>query len=137
MASPQAGFWSSAIDKRLLGDLHQQSYQVRSERRQVMSLLKGLVVLSIAAIGCAGTQARSKSVVTLEQDPPADCQSLGEVVGQDKGHYPDIEVAHEEALRNAAKLDATHVRVDRNKTGREGAYTVNWTGIAYRCPVKT
>jgi hypothetical protein len=136
MAPPQAGFWSSAIEKRLLGNLHQQSYQFRSEGRQVMSRLKGFIVLSVAAIGCAGTQALSKSVVTLEQDPAADCQSLGEVAGQDKGHVPDIEVAHEDALRQAAKLGATHVRVDRNKTGREGPYTVNWAGIAYRCPAK-
>jgi hypothetical protein len=72
----------------------------------------------------------------LEQDPPADCQALGEVVGQDTGVTPRADEAQDAAMRKAAKLGATHVRMVRAKTGRMTFHTETWTGTAYRCPAK-
>ncbi len=95
----------------------------------------GLIVLSMAVAGCASTHARTRPAL-LEQDPPADCQALGEVEGRDAQHLPDVEAARQDALRAAGGLGATHVRIIKAKTGRAGAHTEVWTGTAYRCPVK-
>jgi hypothetical protein len=91
--------------------------------------------LSLVTIGCAGAPARPVNIAEFLGDPPPGCQPLGEVVGQDGGrHDPTPEDARRDAWRKAEKLGATHVQKNAAKTGRTGAYTETYTGIAYRCP---
>jgi hypothetical protein len=95
-----------------------------------------LIILAVAALGCAATPARPAPVVTLEHEPPDDCQSLGEVIGSDTGVEARFDWAQDDALQRAARLGATHFRVDRTRTGRTDPGTWTWIGTAYRCPAR-
>jgi hypothetical protein len=69
--------------------------------------------------------------VEVKSTPPG-CKSLGEVKGSCSRNPCSQEIARKDALDEARKLGATHLKA--TWAGRYGAFSEIYKGIAYRCP---
>ncbi|MEI6226967.1 MAG: hypothetical protein WCS72_19690 [Deltaproteobacteria bacterium] len=79
-----------------------------------------------------GAEAEEGSKVPIEvKSAPAGCKNLGEVKGSCNRNPCGPEIARRDALDEARKLGATHLKT--TWAGRYGAYTEIYKGVAYRC----
>jgi len=79
-----------------------------------------------------GAEAEGGPQVPIEvKSAPAGCKNLGEVKGSCYRNPCSPEIARKDALDEARKLGATHLKT--TWAGRYGAYTEIYKGIAYRC----
>ena len=87
----------------------------------------------LAFLPARGAEAEGSSQVPIEvKSTPAGCKSLGEVKGSCNRNPCGPEIARKDALDEAQKLGATHLKT--TWAGRYGAYTEIYKGVAYRCP---
>ena len=91
-----------------------------------------VTVLAVVATGNSGAQASPSQLPIVVGSTPPGCKRLEDVRGRDQGRDPSAEAAQNDALKEAAKLGATHVKTVWS--GRAGAYTEAYRGAAYRCP---
>ncbi len=96
-----------------------------------MAVAASMVLGCALAHGAEGEAGPPRPPVEVTAAPPG-CKSLGEVKGSCSSNPCGSEIARQDALNEARRMGATHVRV--TWAGRYGAYTEIWKGIAYRCP---
>lgn len=103
-----------------------------------------LLALSLLACGATHLSARGREVALLDREPGPGCRSLGPVTGLADpffgGLKPDQELvdsARKDAVNEAAKAGATHVRFTGTERWPSGTFgggqAVTASGIAYRC----
>ena len=104
-------------------------------------------LLTVAVLGCGTTSlsAKGRQVRLLEADPSAECAAMGTVVGSADPFFGGLKSAEEltesarnEALNEAARRGATHVRFvgvpERWPSGTfGGGQGVSVSGVAYDC----
>ncbi len=96
-----------------------------------------VALVTVAALALCSTQ-RAQAGDGPPSEPlevkyaPAGCTNLGEVKGSCSRNPCGPEIARKDALDEARKLGATHLKTVW--AGRYGAYTEIYKGMAYRCP---
>lgn len=109
---------------------------MRTENGRAMPRFR--VVLAVSALLVGGVaqgadeEAPAPSLPVVVASPPAGCKKLGEVKGLDQRNAPSADAARLDALKEARKLGATHVK--EVWAGRVGAWTELYKVNAYRCP---
>lgn len=101
----------------------------------------------VAVLGCGTTSlsARGRQVTVLDANPGPECTALGNVVGTADPFFGGLKSADElaqsarnEALNDAARKGATHVRFAANperwpSATFGGGKGVTMSGVAYKC----
>ena len=91
-----------------------------------------VTAMALASSPARGAEAEAKPPDPIEvKSAPAGCKNLGEVKGSCNRNPCGPEIARRDALDEARKLGATHLKT--TWAGRYGAYTEIYKGVAYRC----
>jgi hypothetical protein len=105
------------------------------ERRIFRMALVTAAVLALSPARGAEAEAGAPPVPVEVKSTPPGCKNLGEVKGSCNRNPCGPEIARKDALDEARKLGATHLKTTWAR--RYGAFTEIYKGIAYSCPATT
>jgi hypothetical protein len=96
-----------------------------------VALVLGVALAFLSTQGAKADDGPPPEPVEVKSTP-AGCKNLGEVKGSCSRNPCSPEIARRDALDEARKLGATHLKT--TWAGRYGAFTEIYKGVAYRCP---